>query len=205
MAINLSSGASSDVLTIDPTSKAARVTLYDTSGNILNQKATYRAATTALFAAVAGTAPFFALYGSGTKTVRVQRVLIAGINSATLGVDRVNLAKYSTAITGGTPTALTLVPSDSNSSSSTVSLCNVYTAAPTAGAKVGDIASRAILAKSTTTADGSLFAEMVFDFRIVGESSAVVLRGITQGVALYFNVAPAAAANVQLEVEWTEE
>lgn len=35
MAIQILSGATSDVLTVDPTSKAARVTLYDTAGNAL--------------------------------------------------------------------------------------------------------------------------------------------------------------------------
>lgn len=190
------------------TGQSAAVAL-DTAGRqyiATPQKATYRAATAALFAAPAATTIFFIITGSGTKTIRVQRISVAGLTSGTLGVDRVQCAKYSTAPATGTAVALTQVPLDSNFAAGSATLCQVYTAAPgTAPTKIGDIGSMTMLAKSTTIVDGAEFLSITWDFRSVGDTSPVVLRGNTQGVGLYFNVAPAATANCQVEVEWTEE
>ncbi len=61
----IKSGATSDNLTIDPTSKAARVTPYDTRGNSMAKAATYRAATATTYTTAANnTTPVFVFYGS---------------------------------------------------------------------------------------------------------------------------------------------
>lgn len=54
MSIILKSGATSDLLTVDPTSKAARVTFYDTSGNVLAPPARTALSATAGGALIAG-------------------------------------------------------------------------------------------------------------------------------------------------------
>ncbi len=200
----IKSGASSDQLTVDATSKAARVTLYDTLGNTIAQKATYRSSTVGTVAAAASsTAPFFVIYGSASKTLRIQRVLVSGPTTTTLAIQGFELIKYSTAPSGGTAVALTQVPLDSTSAAATPSLCQVYTAAPTAGTAVGTIGSVRLLNKSTTAVDGSEMGFYQWDLRSSGESSAVVLRGTTQGLGLELHVAT--ATTVAVEVEWTEE
>lgn len=200
----IKSGASSDNMTVDATSKAARVTLYDTRGNAMCSKATYRASTADTVAAAASaTAPFFVIYGSGTKTIKVQRIVVTGFTTTTLAIQGVSLIKYSSAPTGGTPVVLTQVPLDANDAAGTANTCQVYTAAPTAGTALGRIASRRALNKSTTVVDGSPMAEIVFDFRGIDESMPVTLRGTSQGLGLQLHVATATTCSV--EVEWTEE
>lgn len=201
----IKSGASTDQLTIDTTSKAARMTPYDTLGVNRGIKRTYRAATAVAFtAALTADQPFFVMQGSATNTIRVQRIVISGF-VGTLGIIKANVRKYSTAVSGGTPVGLTAVPLDSASAASTNSLLNVYTAVPTTGTLVGNLASRAAMVKSGTVVDGAAWMEMVFDFRSVGETEPPVLRGTAQGIGLAWSTAAAAAVLLNLEVEWTEE
>lgn len=202
MSVSIVSGVTSDLATIDPVSKALRVTHYDTAGNSLAPKPTYRASTAVVFVAVAGTAPFFAIYGSATKTVRIKRIVISGFTLTAVGYINTNVAKYSTAPTGGTATALTPVPLDSNDAASTISLCSVYTAAPTAGTKVGDLSSRRSLGQATTAAAAGIPEEIEFK---IDPDEGIVLRGTTQGVCLYFSTAPATAVTLAITVEYTEE
>lgn len=205
MAIILRSGATTDEITIDPTSKAARVTLYDSLGNNRGVKRTYRAATAAAFTAAAAVdVPWFIIQGSATTVIRVQRISVSGL-IGTLGIAKINVRKYSTALSGGTSANLTAVPLDSNSGAATPNELKQYTAVPTAGTLVGNIGSKAALIKSSTVADGSFFFEVGWDFRAVGESEAPVLRGIAQGLGLVWSTAAAAAVLLQVEIEWTEE
>src|SRR6266702_2131346 len=63
-------GAEVDELDMDHfESKAMRVTPYDSRGNDVGQKITYRAATAATFIAANGTGAFFNIGGSSTKTI----------------------------------------------------------------------------------------------------------------------------------------
>lgn len=202
----IKSGASTDNLTVDPTSKAARVTLYDSLGQAIVQKATYRAATTAvLVPAVTVNIPWLIIAGSATKTVRVQRIQISGLTLTAVAYLHVNLAKYSTNATGGTSTTLTAAPLDSNSAAATA-VVKAYTAVPTAGNKVGDLASKRFMGQATTAAAAGITDFVDFDFRGVGgETSAIVLRGTTQELALYWQTAPATTVSMLAEIEFTEE
>lgn len=205
MAVILRSGATTDELTIDPTSKAARITLYDTLGVNRGAKRTYRAATAAAFTAAAAVdVPWFIIQGSATTIIRVQRISVSGL-IGTLGIAKINLRKYSSAPSGGTSANLTQVPVDSNSAAATLNELKQYTAVPTAGNLVGNIGSKGGLIKATTVADGSFFFEVTWDFRVLGESEPPVLRGIAQGLGLVWSTAAAAAVLLQLEIEWTEE
>lgn len=202
----IKSGISSDNLTVDATSKAARVTLYDSLGNLVAQKRTYRSATTAvLVPAVTVNVPWLIIKGSATQTMRVQRIQISGLTLTAVAYLHINLAKYSTNATGGTSTSLTQVPLDSNSAAGTSAGINVYTAIPTAGSKVGDISSKRFMGQATTAAAAGIPDIVEFDFRNMGEQSSVVLRGSAQEVGLYWQTAPATTVSMLLEVEWTEE
>lgn len=194
-------------MTVDATSKAARVTLYNSAGVEMANKATYRAATTTILVPVAtANVPFFIIAGSVTKTVRVQRIQISGWTQTAVGYIHVNLGKYSTNATGGTSTVLVATPLDSNFAAATATSLRAYTAAPTAGTKVGDIASRRALSQvQATPAAGGPLVDTLFDFQMGFENYAPVLRGTAQELGVYFPTAAASANNIALAVEWTEE
>jgi hypothetical protein len=202
----IKSGATSDQLTIDATSKAARVTSYDTLGNNRGVKKTYRAATNSKVVAAASTQPFFIIQGSATKTIIVQRIRISGMNLTAVAYLALQARKFSTAISGGTATALTQTPMDSTYGASTANLCQVYTAAPTAGTLVGTLSEIQALAQATTAAASGIPDIIELDFRVLGaETHGVYLRGTAEGLGVGFGVAPATAVTLSLECEWTEE
>lgn len=200
------SGATSDEWTIDPTSNAGRVTLYDNAGATVGvERVTYRAATAASVVAAASTVSFFAIGGSATKTIRVRNVRASGMTIATLTVNAIEVKKWSTAITGGTATALTQVPLDSLDAVGTASLVNVYTVAPTDGTLVGRISCVRGIYKSPSVVDGSEFSDILWSFGTTAYTRPVVLRGVAQYLSLAFGAAPSTAVTLSVEVEWTEE
>lgn len=169
-------------------------------------KATYRSAPTTTFVAVAGTAMFFVISGSATKTVTIQRISMSCPTLTAVAYHNIVVEKWSTAPTLGTATTLVKVPSDSNYAAATANLVQVYTAAPTEGTLVGTIGSQRFLSQSTTAAAaGTPVDKVEWDFRTMGGSSGVVLRGTAQCLSLAFCTAPASAVTMVVEVEWTEE
>lgn len=181
---------------------SAQTLRYDGRGQYIGQKATYRASTQGVVTLVSGTAPFFTIYGSSTKTVRIQRIFFTGTIATAAANAILNLNKYSSARSGGTASAITATPLDANSGAATVTDAQMYTAAPTAGTLVGTIEARRCLLNVT----GAVATQdILFDFRNRGENEAVVLRGTTQGLGLLFQTAPGNAVAGTLWVEWTEE
>jgi hypothetical protein len=206
MTVIVEDGAGSGAkLGIESTSKAARTLPYNAAGDYVGKKSTYRAAHPSTFAAPAGTASFFIIAGSASKTVKIHKIRISGFRLTTLAVFDVHVKKYSTARVGGTAVALVPTPLDSNFAAATASEVNVFTAAPTDGTLVGTIGSCSRINKSTTVVDGADFADIEFRFGDSPETSAVVLRGTNQYVGVNFGAAPASAVTLTIEVEWTEE
>jgi len=107
------SGATVDELTIDPTSKAGRVTLYDSAGNELTKrKLTYQAggrlaAGTGLSKATGGATQYqlMSIYhaNTSTKTVRIMKAWVTLVSisaAATLVAELVSLTSAATPTTG---------------------------------------------------------------------------------------------------------
>lgn len=206
MSILIKSDNSSDELRIDPTSKAARVTLYNNDGSYNGEKSTYRASTLDPFAAaVTADVPWFLIEGSGSKTIVVKRIAVSGMTLTAVAYLTVNVCKYSTAATGGTATSAPLVPTDSNFPAATAAFVKYYTAAPTAGTLVGTMATNRSLAQATTAAAAGLPRDFLFDFGDMPETRGIVLRGATQGCGLVWATAPATAVTMAVDIEWTEE
>ena len=201
----IKSGASSDNLTIDPISKAARVTMYNANGEYNGQKATYRASTLVpLVCAVTADRAFFIISGSASKTVIVKRICISGGTLTAVGYFAVNVVRYSTATTGGTSTTLTGVPLDTTDPAATA-VVKAYTAVPTDGTVVGTLATNRWLWQATTAAAAGLTRDFVFDFGDMPQTGGVTLRGVAQELALRFPVVLASAGTLAIDVEWTEE
>lgn len=174
------------------------------SGRILLP--TYRVASIDPFvAAVTADAPFFLIEGSATKVVTVKRIILSGFSLTAVAYIAMNVVKYSTAASGGTATSAPLVPLDSSFAPATASLVKYYTAAPTPGTTVGNIATRRPLLQATTAAAAGIPPVVVFDFSDMPHTNGVVLRGVAQGLGVEWPVAPASAVTLSAEIEWTEE
>lgn len=170
------------------------------------QGATYRAASAAvLVAAVTANVPWFVIYGSSTKVIKVQKIIVSGITLTAVAYVNIGVAKYSTAPSGGTAVAYTKIPLDASDVASTASLVQGYTAIPTTGTRIGFINGRRTLGQATTAAAAGFVDQLIFDFSTGSEKDAVTLRGTAQGVGLEWVAAPASATSVLVSVEWTEE
>ncbi len=201
----IKSGATSDQLTIDPTSKAARVTLYNADGSYGLEKATYRASTIIpLAVAVTVNVPFFNIIGSASKTITVKRIRVSGMTLTAVGYFTINVVKLSTASSGGTSSTLVNVPLDTNDASPTA-VVKAYTAAPTIGSLIGTIASYRSLWQATVAAAAGLAPKHIFNFGDMPETKGIRLRGATQEIALLFPVVLASAGALAVDIEWTEE
>lgn len=170
-------------------------------------KNTYRAAG-ADVVVPAGTQPFFVIAGSATKKIAVQRIIVSGVTLTAVAYATIIANKCSTAISGGTPSALTAVPLDSafaTTAPATASLVQMYTAAPTTGTIIGKIGARRQIMQATTAAAAGIPGEFLFDFRTRDENGPGVLRGVAENIVLAFASAPATTPTMSLEVEWIEE
>ena len=167
----------------------------------------YRASTAPTVVAPADPdVPFFLIEGSSTKVVKVHKIVVSGMSLTAVAYLPIICRKYSTASSGGTATALTAVPIDSKSPTSTANILKVFTVAPTAGTSVGVIDSRRALAQATTAAAAGIPNIIEFDFKGQdGDDWGPSLRGTGQGLGLEFGIDPASAVTMSVSVVWSEE
>jgi hypothetical protein len=205
MSVVIKSGASTDALTVDATSKAARVTLYASDGTYDGEKATYRASTIIpLVVAVTADRAFFVVSGSATTIVKVRRIRVSGSTLTAVGYFAINVVRYSTATTGGTSTTLVNVQNDTTDPAATA-VVKAYTAVPTDGNLVGVVASWRSLWQATSAAAAGQTQDHLFTFGEASNTRGLVLRGTAQEIALRFPVVLASAGTLAVDVEWTEE
>ena len=205
MSATIKSGATTDLVTIDPTSKAMRVTLYNPDGTLVEPRYTYRAATPTIVTPASSNDVFFLLYGSSTKLVKISKITVSGFNITAVQYLVIALEKFSSSATGGTASALVKTPLDSTAPASTLALCSVYTAAPTQGSLEGTIGVKRVLGQATSAAAAGIPATTDFVFGEQSFVSPIILRGAAEGIGLSFGTAPASNVSFSLEVEWTEE
>ncbi len=205
----IKSGASSDEQTIDPTSKAARVTEYDTSGRAVatQSKSTYFAA--GFFTPAATATDIVTIFGSASKTVRVHAFRIGSTNIAA-GSQQLFLLKRSSNNTAGTFVAATPVQADTTDAPATVAVGH-YTVNPTIlGTSDGTVnimrvASPAAVPASFAGVQQDVTVDML-DFGANFLKKDVVLNGTAQGLCLNFNGAALVAGQTHVyAICWTEE
>ena len=163
-------------------------------------RATYAASATNITAALTPT-DVFTITGSATKTVRVLKVGISGVQTAA-GIISILLLKRSTANTVGTSAASAAVPYDSNAAAATATVLS-YTANPTTGTLVGSaIRSGKVLIPAAGTASSGDIQEWFF-----GDTSgqSIVLRGINQVFAVNLNATTVTGGSLSYYIVWTEE
>jgi len=164
--------------------------------------ATYAAAWAA-FAPVATPTNIFSITGSATKTIRVLRIGFSATRT-TATVTNVQLNRYTSALTGGTPVAPTaVVKYDTNSANSTATAVT-YTANTTGGG-AGTANIRNIkMVVPTATPTGASQNEYIFDYT-ANYSESLVLRGTSEVIALTLLSTTMTGGSVCMWVEWTEE
>lgn len=210
MALILRSGATTDEMTVDPTSKAARVTLYDAAGRPLafQSKATFYAANT--FTPPATPTDMVTIFGSASKTIRVIALWLFTTNTAA-GSQQFFIIKRSSANSGGTFVAGTAVQADSTDPAATATVGH-YTVNP-AGLGISD-GNIGIWRVASTVAVPASFAGVREitgqDFLAAGQNSMldkpIVLNGVAQGLCVNFNGAALVAGQTHTyHVVWTEE
>lgn len=202
----IKSGASSDQLTIDATSKAGRVTIYDTAGRIVTpqSKATYSVSTTP-FSPPATPTDMATIFGSASKTIYIYGVSFSSTQT-TAGVNRIYLIKRSAANSGGTSAAPTIVPYDSTSVAASATVLS-YTVNPAGlGASLGNIAVQNVYSPILATGTSSLNQDMYPRTEAFELSTPIILRGVAQGLCLNFNgAALPTGLSVIANFLWTEE
>ncbi len=204
------SGAnSSNKLTIDPTSKAARVTIYDSGGRELSlqSKATYAAANT-FTPAANGPTDMVTITGSPNVTVRVLSFVIIVTNTAA-GSQQFFLTKRSTADSGGTSVAGVAVPYDSNDPVANATVAHYTANASTLGTATGNVniirvASPVLIPATWAGITNNAGYELLP--MIDGMLKPITLRGNTQVLACNFaGVANVAGQTNGYRIVWTEE
>lgn len=207
----IKSGASTDQLTVDATSKAARVTLYDSAGRETSaqNKPSYMAS--GAFTPAATPTDLVIIEGSATKTLRIISFIIVTTNTAA-GSQQFFLVKRSAADTTGTFVGATAVPLDSASGATTANRVGHFTANPGAlGAAVGTLTTRRLASPAAVPAS---FAGVVQDagYELLAPVQQpvliqpVTLRGVAQCLALNFNGAALVAGQTHAySLTWIEE
>lgn len=161
--------------------------------------ATYSASTAAVASASSAT-DFCTLTGSATKTIRVTQLRFGG-TLTTAANALIKVTKRSTADSSGTSQNLVEVPHDSSDSAATATAL-VYTANPTVGTTVGDLAAYRLFfpapATATTTND-----PFIFEYGLLSEP--VVLRGTGEVLVVNLNAATLTGSLLNCGFTWTEE
>lgn len=148
------------------------------------------------FAIAASATDVFRIVGSGSKTVRVTKMIVSGRTTSGSPVAVViHCRKRSTANTGGTEVGDTEVPLDSNNSAATATVGH-YTANPTLGTDVGVIDSRSITFQQVGLSPAG---ELILEFK-----TPVVLRGTSEQLSINFNATSVTGSSIACVVEWEE-
>lgn len=161
-------------------------------------KATYSASNQQTIAA-SGT-NFAILVGSGTKTVRLRKIVIQPSATAA-ALQLIAVEKQSADDSGGTSTNPTKVPYDSANAAATA-VVRSYSANPTVGTQVGSIGG----GRYFCNAAASPISPATYEINYGGiNEQSVVLRGTSEAVALWCAGSIASGLIVNFTFVWTEE
>ncbi len=139
----------------------------------------------------------FTLIGSASKTIRINKIKVTGSTTSGSPVKiTIQLIKRSTADTGGTSAILTSVPHDSTNAAATA-VARSYTANPTLGTAVGTAR-----AQATSFQAAGLTEVIEWNFEQGGQH--LVLRGVTESIAINFNGTTVTGSIIAISIEWQE-
>jgi len=191
------------IITLGDAITAANVAGVTAAGavnvNVEGQKATYSASAT--FAVAASATLVWTLTGSASKTIRLVELGFSSTTATAAQYLDIQGIKYSTAATGGTPVAETVVPLDSGFAAGTATV-NHYTANGTPGTPVGTVKMVRYFSALTGTAAPTTWIVWRFGN---GPDSGLVLRGVAQQFGISQATGGANAGTADVYAVWTEE
>jgi len=215
----IKSGATSDLLTIDPTSKAARTSLYDSSGLELSGPpyGSYMAQIDLRPGAIVAGASvaLWSMRNLSSRTAYLRRLkLFAGYFAATVTatVAQFGLARFRTATpTGGN--AITVVPKRTSYGSSGVTDVRQIAPSATAGLTTTGVAFDAVFAffgyprqPVTTYGAGGFMVSVDLPWKEALEPFSAIELAPNDGLAILIpNIATVAGDFVNGMIEWDEE
>jgi hypothetical protein len=163
-------------------------------------KSTYSAAVVGLAATTTNPSDIFTIYGSATKTIRIIRIGLTGVQT-NAGQRDVLLIKRSSINTAGISATVPAVSHDSNNVAATATLLS-YTGNPTLGISVGTLCCRRLQVNTANTPSPVDYIDLNYGNR---PSPAIVLRGVNEGVAINLNGIASSGNLWTIFCEWTEE
>lgn len=145
----------------------------------------------------------FCINGSASKTVQVLQINLQ-INTTSAAVQNLYFIKRSTADTGGTPTSLTAIPTDSSDAGVSGSV-TTYGSAPSTGSAVGtynvQIASSAAAAAAPAAFQDVFTSTSNNVAPNVSPNEPITLHGTAEGVCVNYNGAALTAGfTAQLKI-----
>lgn len=159
-------------------------------------------ASTSYAAPVATPTDILGIVGSASKTVKILKITVSGTQT-TAGVNQFFLIKRSTADTGSTPVAATLIPCDSANSAATAVVQRYTSTNPSTGSAVGTVLTSSAItpAPGATGVSGN---SVLFDAKETGQP--IVLNGIAQELDINFaGAAVPSGMSLAFSVIFTEE
>lgn len=172
--------------------------------NIPKVRETYSATAFGIVPAASAT-DVFTITGSESKTIYIHKIQVSGTRTAHAH-NQVILLKRSTANSGGTSTTRTAVPHDSTNAAATATVTS-YTANPTLGTLVGELASNTlslpVQTPSNAQGNGGSVTPWLWEFTSIGQP--LVLRGTSQVLSINFNSVTITGGNLNFSIEWSEE
>ncbi len=155
-------------------------------------------ATASGFVCAAAATDVFTITGSATKTIRVTKFKISGTTTSGTAIKcNIQLIKRSTVDSAGTRVADTPVSYDSTNAAATATVGH-YTANPTVGTLVGILRADANSFSTTGVSGG------IIEWHFSDSGQPIVLRGISEQLAVNFNATTITGPVISIVVEWEE-
>lgn len=207
----IKSGASSDQLTVDPTSKAARATDYTSAGREVSRQSKATFSASGFFTPPATPSDMVTIFGSASKTIRLVAFRISTTNTAA-GSQQFFLIRRNAVNTAGTFIAGTPVTADSGDGAAPTATVGHYTANPSAlGTSIGNVNIKRVASPAAIPATWAGIAQDagvdMLDYMVNSQiDKPITLIGTAQGLCLNFNgVALVAGQTHVWQIVWTEE
>lgn len=166
---------------------------------VLRSTPAYSATTLAL-TVVASATDVWEIRGAAGKLINIQGVRISGIASANTVVPAI-LLKRSTFNTGGTSSAVTVVPHDSADAAASA-IVREYTANPTTGTLVGRLRAEQIVFAGDS-APNLTISPVVYQFSVY-DGKVPVLRE-NESLCVNLNGQTVSGGKITIDAQWTEE
>ena len=164
-------------------------------------KATYSFSIVGLAPATTPT-DVFNLTGSASKTVRLIRLIVSGLQTTAGNVDMLVIKRSGGTQSAGTSGAATIAASDTNNPTATA-LVQTYTANPASvGTVLGNIFAGKVFVPAAATAGSP--DKLILDYGN-RPAQAQVLRGTTQSISLNLNSVTLTGGSLDIYAEWSEE